>query len=567
MVGRRGHHPATSSRGNPKDSRRIKTERALQGVSAAPGMATGRAVVVAPIATVDGLIVSPEDRAAELIKARGALAAAAIELESIADVLRKGGRAVEADIVETGILMAHDPVLNATLAGLVLDSGMTAQAALRDAAEESAGALAQLDDALLAERADDVRSLGRRAAAHATGVRSDVRSGGVLVADSLGPADVAELSGVQGVALARGGVTAHAAIVARSLGLPMVVGLGVELLEVANGEEVVLDGDASVLVRFPTPARLAQAREAIAVRQQARHHAVAHRDEPAITLDGHRVRILANAASDGEVIEALAQGAEGVGLLRTELLFLDASAWPSQAQQVKFLKPILAELSGRTATIRLLDFGGDKTPPFLRGTNERGVELMLRAPEALRAQLSAILEAGSKTRLRVLVPMITTPEQVREVRVALTAVLDGRPSPELGAMIETPDAARKALEIAKEVDFLSIGTNDLTQMALGLDREQSKSAPVTDVRVLRLIDVTMRAGRGAGIPVDVCGEAASDATAMPILVGLGASELSVAAARVGAVRERLRALRFDDSEKLAAEALLGQVADAGRERV
>jgi phosphoenolpyruvate-protein kinase (PTS system EI component) len=284
-------------------------------------------------------------------------------------------------------------------------------------------------------------------------------------------------------------------------------------------------------------------------------------------VDGHRVIVLANTASVVEVQEAIAQGAEGVGLLRTELLFLDASAWPTEAQQVRFLKPILAELSERTATVRLLDFGGDKTPPFLRGMRERGVELMLRAPEALRAQLSAILEARGKTRLRILVPMITTPDQVREVRVALTAVLDGRPAPELGAMIETPAAARRATEIAKEVDFLSIGTNDLTQMVLGLDREQSKSAPVTDVRVLRLIDMTMRAGRDAGISVDVCGEGASDPNAMPILVGLGANELSVAAARVGEVRERVRSLRFDDCEKLGAEALLGQVADAGRERI
>jgi phosphoenolpyruvate-protein kinase (PTS system EI component) len=234
---------------------------------------------------------------------------------------------------------------------------------------------------------------------------------------------------------------------------------------------------------------------------------------------------------------------------------------------VRFLAPILAELAGRIATVRLLDFGGDKTPPFLRGTRERGVELLLRAPEALRAQLAAVLEAGARTRLRILVPMITTAAQVREVRAALNAVLDGHPTPEIGAMVETPDAARGAAGIAKEVDFLSIGTNDLTQMVLGLDREKSKSAPVTDVRVLRLIDATMRAGRDAAIPVDVCGEAASDAAAMPILVGLGASELSVAAARVGEVRERVRALRYDECEKLAAAALLGQVADARRERV
>jgi phosphoenolpyruvate-protein phosphotransferase len=542
----------------------VNSERALHGVSAAPGIASGRAIV---IGAIDAGVAQPVgDAAAELIKARRALASAALELESIAETLRKAGRAAEADIVETGVLMAHDPGLEANLERLV-ESGLSAQAALRESAEESAVALAQLDDPMLAERADDVRSLGRRAAAHASGVRSDIRAGGVVVADSLGPADVAELSGVLGVALAGGGVTAHAAIVARSLGLPMVVGLGPELLQLEDGEEVVLDGGAGLFVRFPATARLVQAREAIAVRHQARSRALAHRDEPAVTVDGHRVTVLANAASVAEVREALAQGAEGVGLLRTELLFLDASAWPPRAQQVKFLVPILAELSNRTATVRLLDFGGDKTPPFLRGTHERGVELMLRAPEALRAQLSAVLDARGTTTLRILVPMITSPSQVREVRAALTSVLDGRPAPLLGAMIETPEAARNAAAIAKEVDFLSIGTNDLTQMVLGLDRERSKSAPVTDVRVLRLIDMTVRAGRDAGIPVDVCGEAASDPIAMPILIGLGANELSVAAARVGEVRENIRSLTFASCKELAAEALLGQVADAGRERV
>jgi phosphoenolpyruvate-protein kinase (PTS system EI component) len=541
-------------------------EIVLGGVSAAPGTVTGPASVIRPFAAFDARPVSPADRGAELVKAQGGLASAAAELESIVRELRDGGRAVEADIVETGILMAGDPVLNASLERLVMESGMPAAAALHDAAEQSAFELAQLEDPMFAERADDVRSLGRRAAAHAAGARSG-RSGGVLIAESLGPADVAELSGVAGVALAGGGVTAHAAIVARSLGLPMVVGLGPDALDVADGEEVVLDGDGGLLVRFPAPARRSKAREIVAGRRRARQQAVANRDDPAVTKDSHRVVVLANAASVAEVREGLAQGAEGVGLLRTELLFLDASAWPSQAQQVRFLKPILSELAGRTATVRLLDFGGDKTPPFLRGSQQRGVELLLEAPLALRDQLSAILEAGSNTKLRILVPMVSTPDQVLAVRAALASVLDGRPSPGLGAMIETPEAARRAPEIARHVDFLSIGTNDLTQMVLGQDREQSKSAPVTHVKVLRLIDVTMRAGRVAGIPVDVCGEAASDATAMPILVGLGAGELSVAAARVGEVRERIRASRFEDCVKLAVEFLLGQAADARHERV
>jgi multiphosphoryl transfer protein len=320
-------------------------------------------------------------------------------------------------------------------------------------------------------------------------------------------------------------------------------------------------------VRFPSQSRLDSAKEAIAIRERARQRSVAQRDLPAITLDARRVRILANASSVSEVLEALAQGAEGVGLMRTELLFLDAPAWPSREQQVAFLEPILAELTGLTATVRLLDYGGDKTPPFLQGTHERGIELMLRAPDALRAQLAAIVEAGSNTKLRLLVPMITTAAQMTEVRSALTEVLGGRPAPELGAMIETPEAARNAAEIAGVADFLSIGTNDLTQIVLGLDREQSRSAPVTDVRVLSLIDLTMRAGHEAGIPVDVCGEAASDAKTMPLMVGFGADELSVAAARVGEVRERIRSATFVDCQGLAAAALLAQVGDAGSERV
>jgi phosphoenolpyruvate-protein kinase (PTS system EI component) len=543
----------------------MKSECAISGVTAAPGIALGRAMAVDPETAADSQAGVVVDRTAELARARAALESAAAELQSIADGLRKGGRTAEADIVETGVLMAQDPGLHASLERL-LGSGLTAPVAVREAAEESAVELGRLEDPMLAERADDVRSLGRRAAAHAAGVRR-MRGGGVLIADSLGPADVAELSGVSGVALARGGVTAHAAIVARSLGLPMVVGLGSDLLEVADGEEVVLDGDAGVLVRFPSPLRLDRAREAIAIREHARQRSLAQREKPAVTIDGRRVRILANAASTAEVLEALAQGAEGVGLLRTELLFLDALAWPSREQQVAFLEPILGELTGLTATVRLLDYGGDKTPPFLRGTRGRGIELMQLAPEALRDQLSAIVEAGSKTKLRILVPMITTAAQMTEVRSALTEVLAGRSAPELGAMIETPEAARGASEIARVADFLSLGTNDLTQMVLGLDREHSKSAPVTDVRVLSLIDMTMRAGREAGIPVDVCGEAASDARTMAIMVGFGADELSVAAARVGEVRERVRSITFAASQAAAAGALLRQAGDADRERV
>jgi phosphoenolpyruvate-protein kinase (PTS system EI component) len=327
---------------------------------------------------------------------------------------------------------------------------------------------------------------------------------------------------------------------------------------------VVLDADAGVLVCHPQPARLAVAEEVTARRQAARDRALGQKDEPAITLDGHRVRVLANVAGVAELEEALAQGAEGVGLLRTELLFLDAEQWPSRSQHVRFLTPILAGLRGRTATVRLLDFGGDKTPPFLRGVTERGVELLLRFPQALREQVAAIVEAGQRTRLRVLIPMVTSVDQVRAVRAVLAEVSGQRSLPELGAMIETPEAAEHASAIAAATDFLSLGTNDLTQLVLGLDRERSKSAPVMHPDVLRLIDITMRAARAANIPVDVCGEAGSDPVAMPVLVGLRVDELSVAAARVGEVRERIRSLTLSGCESAAAAALLGKVPDAGR---
>src|SRR5713101_8200497 len=410
-------------------------------------------------------------------------------------------------------------------------------------------------------------SLGRRAAAHARGGRTHA-SAGVLVAATLGPADVAELAThAKGVALAGGGVTAHAAIVARSLGMPMVVGLGAEALDVEDGEEVVLDGDAGVLIRRPDPGRVAAARAMTEHRHTARRKAVARRLEPAETKDGHRLVVLANSASVAEVIEGAEQGAEGVGLLRTELGFLDASAWPSLAQHLAFLRPILDRLEGRTATVRLLDFGGDKTPPFLNGVKGRGIELLLQAPEALRTQLAAIVEAGMGTKLRILIPMVSSPDQVRAVHEMLGDVLDGRPVPQVGSMIETPEAALQAREIADASDFLSIGTNDLTQLVLGLDREKSKSAPVSDNRVLRLIEATTHAARAAGIPVDVCGEAASDAEAMPILVGLGFDDLSVAAARVGEVRQAIRAMDFKICREAAEERLLDQPADAARKGV
>jgi multiphosphoryl transfer protein len=531
-------------------------ERVLRGRPASPGMGAGAARLL--FTAVDGGTVAPDERSAEADRAAAALAEAASELDGVAAELRAAGRTEEAEIVETGSLMAADPSLEAGVRERVLEGGATAAAALIGAASEHADALAAIGDELLAARADDVASLGRRAARIASGERTSIPADGpsVLVAEDLGPADVAELDEqVVAIALAGGGATAHAAIVARSLGVPMTVGAGAELLQAEDGEPLVVDGDAGEVVRAPDSTRLAEAEAARARRASLRGEAMRERDMPATTSDGRALTVLVNAAGAAEAQAGLDAGAAGIGLLRTELAFLDARVWPSAADHARALGPVLARVRGRTATVRVLDFGGDKTPPFLRGKNERGTALLLRHPQALRDQLGAILSAAVGTDLRVMLPMVSTPDELAAVRSMLS-----EPGTQLGAMIETREAATCAHEIVRASDFISIGTNDLTASALGADRFAPGEAAAHHPRVLGLIAQAVEAAHAAGIPVEVCGEAASDPVTVPLLVGLGVDELSVGASRVAAVRRWVRALHYEETRRLAAAAL--ELADA-----
>ena len=499
-------------------------------------------------------------REGELEAARRSLAAAAADLESLARRLSAAGRGEDAEIIATGALMAADPELDVEVARLIVGHGSPAAAALIAATDRFAATIAELGDPLLAERADDVRSLGRRAARHALGVvdGAPTEEGVVVLAESLGPADVAELGPeVAAVALSAGGSRAHAAIVARSLGIPMVVGAGPDLLTWPSGAPVMVDGDRGQVRLDPDQAELAAAHHAVSAARADRALARSERDLPAETLDGRRLRLFANASSLPELREAFEQGAEGVGLLRTELLFLDATGWPDLAAHQRLLRPLLGRIGDRPATVRLLDFGGDKTPPFLRGERGRGIELLLAAPAALRAQLEALLVIGGAG-LRILLPMVTEASQVTSVRTILEELGDSHPGvvrPRLGAMIEVPLAARRASALAEVCDFFSIGTNDLSQLQLGVDRSRPGEAPAHHPEVLQLIASTVAGAAHRGIPVEVCGEAASDPISLPLLVGLGVDELSVGASRVGGVRRAVRRLRFDDAQRLASRAL------------
>ena len=541
-------------------------ERVLAGLPASPGEALGQARLLV-VAAAGGPELPPSARPAALAAARAALIAAGAEFGALAARLRAAGRAADAEIVDTGVLMAADPALDAALEAAVLGAGRPPAAALMDACGLHADAIGALEDPTLAARADDVRSLGRRAARR-LGVEEAPAlaaaappAGSILVADDLGPADVAELDdSVAGIALAAGGPSAHAAVVARGLGLPMVVGLGAELLSVGAGTSLALDGDAGTVAVAPSAARAGAARGAQARRRRLRLADEAAATLPAVTLDGRGVHVLVNAATAAEVEAGLRMGAEGVGLLRTELAFLDAADWPGEPAHRAALAPVLAPLHGRIATVRVLDFGADKTPRFLRGTRARGLALLLEHPARLEAQLRAILAAGAASQLRILLPLVDAPEQVEAVRDVLRRI-GGEATP-LGAMIETRAAVGAAGRIAAAADFLSIGTNDLTADVLGADRFASGDAATHDPRVLAAIAATTAAARAAGRVVEVCGEAASEPLMIPLLVGLAVDELSVGAARVAPTRAAVRALDAAAAGRTARAALGDRAAAA-----
>jgi phosphoenolpyruvate-protein kinase (PTS system EI component) len=516
------------------------TERGLRGVVVSVGVGVGPAFVPSePVAAFEGG--GPE-------AALAALARVAAELARTEQRLAAQGRDAEAEILASNRLMAEDPSLVQEVEALAAE--LPAAEALRAATERHAAALASLDDSLLAARAVDIRELGRRAVRALSGggaADAPVRPS-IVVARELGPAELLDLrleeGLVLGIALAEGSATSHAAIIARSLGVPMVAALGDDLLVAADGDEVIVDGTNGFAVLNPGAETLARVRAAAAQDAAEHERLAAGRGQPAVTAAGRPIRLLANASSRAEVDVALKRGAEGIGLVRTELAFLDCTGWPSEAEHYEALAPVLAPLEGRIVTVRTLDFGADKTPPFLRGNGGRGIALMLEHQDALQAQFAAILRAGEGTQLRIMLPLVESPPQLLAARKLLrrAAVGGGHELPQLGAMIETPLGATRAGERALAADFFSLGTNDLVATTLGLDRDHPLASALSagDPAVVALIRRTIHAAHAVGITVEICGEAAGEPELTSLLVALGVDELSVSPARLDAVRDAVR---------------------------
>jgi phosphoenolpyruvate-protein phosphotransferase/dihydroxyacetone kinase phosphotransfer subunit len=487
--------------------------------------------------------------------ARGDLVAAR------ARIAREAGEA-EAGIFDAHLLLLDDAALLGP-AKEAVDAGKSAAIAWRDAALATAVAWRGLDDPYLQERAADVEDVGGRVLRHLAGesAAAGIAEAGVLVARDLTPGDTAGLDRelVKGLAIARGGATSHAAILARALGIPAVVGLGEGVLSVPEGTMLVVDGEAGTLEVAP-PEDVLAARERARVEAEERHaRARARAREPARLRDGEAIEIAANVGSVADARGAVELGADGVGLLRTEFLFLGRDDEPSEEEQRAVYAEIAAALQGRPVIIRTLDAGADKPLPFLAQAPEdnpflgvRGIRLGLQHPELLRKQLRAIAAVAAEHPVKVMFPMVATLDEYRRAREMLDADI------EVGVMLEVPAVALQADAFAREVDFFSVGTNDLTQYTMAAERGNEALAPLLagpQTPVLTLIKAAVEAADAHGRWVGVCGELAGDPEAAVVLAGLGVRELSMAASRIPEVKDALRAVSPQEARDAAARAL------------
>jgi phosphocarrier protein FPr len=551
----------------------------LTGVAASGGVAIG------PARHLRAPAGPPPERAAEAPerereKLDGAIAAArdAIAVDRKAVAERAG--AAEAAIFDAHLALLDDEAMlepaHAAIAG-----GASAERAWHDAAEQVADRYRALDEPLLRERAADVLDVGQRVVGALTGAqRSGPAEPGIVIAGELTPADAAGLDPalVRGIATAHGAATAHAAILARALGLPAAVGLGEGLLAVEEGTPLLLDGDAGVVQVDPPEDMLRDAEERRERAAQRRAAARERAHEPGATRDGARVEVFANLGKASQATEAVDLGAEGVGLLRTEFLFLDRPELPDEDEQAQTLRDIAVALDGRPLVVRTLDAGADKPLPALPMPPEanpflgvRGIRLALQRRDVLATQLRAILRVAAEHPVKAMLPMVSTLAEVRAARALLDEAREatgiGAPL-EFGIMVEVPAAALTAAKLAEHVDFFSLGTNDLTQYTMAAERGDERLAPLLagpQPAVLRLVRETVAAADAHGRWVGVCGELAGDPPAAILLAGLGVTELSMAPALIPEAKAALRAVDLPAARAAAESALEAEDADAARE--
>ncbi len=541
----------------------------LAGLAASAGQAAGPARHLARQAPA-----VPRDPAAapaaEQARLDEALAAAGRDTAAARDSVAARAGGDEAGIFDAHLLFLADEALLEP-ARAHISAGANAADAYDRAVAAALQSWRQLADDYQRARAADLESLRDLVLGHLLGTPAATVSGaGVLVAADLTPAQTAGLDPgqVAGIGTAQGGPTGHAAILARALGIPAVTGLGPALLDVPEGTPLLLDGERGTLTVEPPPDAVAAAAQAAGRRRAAAAQAGRRAAEPAVTRDGTVIEVAANAGSAADVRQAVAAGADGIGLLRTEFVFLNAAAMPAQAEQEAVYREIAQLLAGRPLIIRTLDVGADKPLAWLPrdpepnpALGQRGIRLGLARPGLLLPQLTAALRVAADYPVKLMFPMVATAaeaEAALDLVAQAAAGLPPGPAPEIGVMIEVPSAAVAAPALARSVSFFSVGTNDLAQYTLAADRTAAAVAGLADAlhpAVLALIGQAAAAATAAGRWTGVCGEVAAEPPAVPLLLGLGVRELSVSARAVPAVKQAVRAVDLAAARDLAAAAI------------
>jgi phosphoenolpyruvate-protein phosphotransferase len=548
-------------------------ENTLAGIPASPGLAVGNIFQIASSEIeVEDINSEPSVEKPKLEKA---LNEAIAELDSLRSKLTKEGNAERAAIFGAHLELLDDPDLIEECMNII-ETKKSAAFAWKVSYLSHANRLTQLTNELFAARATDLKDVGRRVLKILVGAvdqKIDFPEDAILIAESLTPSDTANLdkSKVLGFATTTGGATSHVAILARSLGIPAIAGINAKALDLQAGTQVILDGDSGVIKLNISESDIALIKSKQEAYDKEKTQALEKAFDVAKTTDGLEIEVAANIAGPSDAADALSLGCDGVGLLRSEFLFLERKSAPTEADQLqtyqKIAHALTDEKSARKFIIRTLDVGGDKPlaympipeeeNPFL---GERGIRVSLNNPEIFREQLRAILRVKPIEQVRIMFPMISTITELKEAKKILKEEQDklGVKKIEVGIMIEVPSAALMAEQLAAEVDFFSIGANDLTQYTLAMDRGHHKLAALADglhPSILRLIKMTCDGAKKHGKWVGVCGGIASDLPAVPILIGLGVTELSVSVPVLPMVKAQVRKISHKDCSELAQKAL------------
>ncbi|MDG0794767.1 phosphoenolpyruvate--protein phosphotransferase [Cohnella ginsengisoli] len=553
--------------------------QSLTGIAASPGIAIAKAFRYAHAAAEAPQRTEVADASTEVERFRAAVAKAKTEIDAIRESTERRLGAAKAEIFEAHLMLLDDPDLVDAVLEQIDNDSVNAEYALHEVTGMIVEMLRGMDSEMLRERAADVLDVSGRVMSHLQGrpyaALSGISEETIIVAQDLTPSDTAQLDlhYVRGFVTEIGSRTSHSAIMARSLELPAIVGAGKAAADVPDGTTIVLDATEGRIVVDPSVEELADYR----ARKEAYDARVAElkrlASEPSVSADGAHVELAANIGGVEDVAKALENGADGVGLFRTEFLYMGRTSLPTEEEQYETYRHVLDKMKGKRVVIRTLDIGGDKELPYLALPKEsnpflglRAVRFCLSREDVFRTQLRALLRASTAGKLNIMFPMIAVAAELRQAKAILAeerAKLESEGIPvaadiEVGIMIEIPAAALNADYLAKEVDFFSIGTNDLIQYTMAADRMNDAVSYLYQPyhpSVLRLVRMVIRAAEREGKWTGMCGEMAGDLTAIPLLLGLGLGEFSMSASSVLPARELIGRLSKEEWSRLAEEAL------------